>query len=777
MRAFDEQGKLAALKNSASLRSMDRRFLVAGRCAVYLLLGLTLACARVVGSGAPFGMALVAAAGPGLSGVFALSGAALGYLISGGVEWGIRYIAASVLVYTVAFLFHELAIYHRSLFMPLTAGFVMALTGVLGSFSLGTDGAPWLARLFLETCLAFGGSYLFRRALVPGDRSTESAELQHSVSVMILLSCLLMALSRLTLFGVVSVGRFLSLLLVMSCAMKGGLLSGAAVGTLLGLSMDLAARGTPVYTLAYAFGGLLSGVFGKHGRLFYTLSFILSQALAAVCVWAEEVYISLLFETFVSTVIFLLLPSSLLNRTGLLLQSFDSGSGETGLRRFVARKVQALGEVYGELYETVRGSLEAPDNDENVARVFDRAADRICVFCKEKNRCWNSEYLDTLSAMNDATEAMQRHGSLAAEDLPGHFRERCPDLPGFVAAVNGELRALAYRRQLRSCLSESRRLLWDQYRDLSKMLRALSEELGSVNGSDPLAERRLQRYLRSLDVDAETSVYRDGGGRLHVTVESGRLAPLTKDENYMEKLSSVVGVRLCRPREPGEGSSRLTLLEAEPLAVSVGIASMKKRGEKVNGDKGTFFKTDAGVLCVILSDGMGCGDEAARESRQTVGILERFLRSGVDPAVAMKALNSVMLLRGADDWGCATVDLMCVDLFTGETCFYKYGAAPSYVRSGKSIRRIRSETLAAGLSVEAGAAPDVVRMRLKPGCTAVIASDGVIADAEDGWIKSLMQRIPDDMKELARSTLKEAETLHGALDDMTVLTVKVEERP
>ena len=90
----------------------------------------------------------------------------------------------------------------------------------------------------------------------------------------------------------------------------------------------------------------------------------------------------------------------------------------------------------------------------------------------------------------------------------------------------------------------------------------------------------------------------------------------------------------------------MTLLEAEPLAVSVGIAALKKRGEKVSGDRGSYFKTDSGVLCVILSDGMGTGSEAAKESAEIVGILEKFLRSGADPAVAMKLLNSVMLLRG-----------------------------------------------------------------------------------------------------------------------------------
>ena len=770
------QGRLAAIRDVLTGRVSDARFVTAGRCIMFFLLGLVMSCARVLENGAPFGMAMVACSGPGVYGVFALAGAALGYLISGGVEWGIRYIAAAVLVYTIAFIFQELKIYKREFFMPCAAGLVMAVTGFLGSFSVTPGSVPLVAELFLETCLAFGGSYFFREALSGGLRATESAELKHSVSVMIMAACILMAFSRIEILSVVSIGRFMALILVMTSAMKGGMLTGAAIGTVLGLAMDVTSTGAPFYTMAYSFSGLLSGVFGKHGRLFFVLSFILSGALSVVCAWNQEVYISSLFETFSASVIFMLLPASFLNHVGVILQSMERGSGESGLRRFAALKVKNLSEAYGELYETVKKSLEEPGNDENIAKVFDRAADQVCVKCKYKNRCWNAEYVDTLSAMNDATQAMREHGSLSVEDIPGFFREKCTGLPAFVTAVNGELRAMAYRRQLRARLSENRSVAWGQYNDMALMLSRVANELGSINGADPLAERRLIRYLRSLDIDAETAVFRDGSGRLRVIIESGRLTPLTGDENYLEKLSSVVGVRLCQPKELCEGCSKLTLLEAEPLAVSVGIAALKKRGEKVSGDKGTYFKTDAGVLCVILSDGMGCGDDAARDSSQVVAILEKFLRSGADPAVAMKVLNSVMLLRGGDNWGFATVDLMCVDLFTGETCFYKYGAAPSYVKSGKSIRRIKGETLAAGLSSGEGIAPDLVRMRLRPGSTAIIASDGVIVDDEDDWIKNLLMRGTDDMKALARGTLKEAEKVYGANDDMTVVTVRVEER-
>lgn len=770
------QKNLPALKGGGKLAQIDSRLIFAARCGVYLGMGLVMACAKVMDSGAPFGMAMVACSGPGISGVFALIGASLGYLISGGIDWGIRYIASSVLVYTVAFVLHELDIYKSSYFMPASSALVMGLTGFLGSFSSQLPPVPLLAELFLEIALAFGGTYFFREALSNSPCTTESEELRHSISTMITAACALMAFSRITLFGVVSLGRFSALVLVMASAMKGGMLSGAAVGTVLGLAMDICSSGAPFYTMAYAFCGLLSGVFGKHGRLLFTLSFILSGALAVVCAWSTEIHIGALFETFCASVIFMLLPPSLLSGLAPGLQSAARGSGESGLRRFAAQRVQNLSEAYSELFEIVRRSISEPCNDENIARIYDRAADEVCVKCREKNRCWNAEYIDTLSAMNDATHALVENGKLSEDDLPSFFRDKCLKLPAFVTAVNGELRGMSYRRQLRSYLAENRSVAWGQYMDVAEILANIASELGGPGGSDPIAERRLLRYLRSLDIDADAAVYRDGTGRIRVSIESGRLTPLLRDEAYLEKLSAIVGVRLCKPAELSEGSSKLTLLEAEPLAVSVGIAALKKRGEKVSGDKGTYFKTDAGVLCVILADGMGCGDEAARDSAQVVEILEKFLRSGVDPAVAMKILNSVLLLRGGDSWGFATVDLMCVDLFSGETCFYKYGAAPSYVKNGRNIKRIKGETLAAGLSMGGGIAPDIVRMRLRPGSTAVIATDGVIVDAQDEWLKNLLLRGFEDMKALAKAALKESETLYGANDDMTVVTVRVEER-
>jgi stage II sporulation protein E len=742
---------------------------------VYLILGFLMSGARILGDGAPFGIALTACAGAGTGGVACLVGAVLGYFVTGGIAWGVKYAAAAVLVFTVSFVFQDSGLFEKPFFAPVSAAAVTAATGFLGAFTARQGGVPVTAALGVETVMAFGGCYVFAEALHGGVPATETGETRRGVSVMLTIACCLTAVARVCIFGDISVGRIMAVTVLMSCAAKGGALSGAAVGTALGAAMDFSGTGVPFYTMTYAFSAMISGVFSKRGRLVSVLTFIAADAAAVCCAWSAGIHTSPLFETFCASVIFMLLPSSAMNDLGAALSPTQRGAGESGLRRYAAKHVASLSEAYGELFETVRQSVCSEENDGDMSKVFDRAADAVCVGCRSKERCWVKEYQDTLSAMNDATAAMRARGTLEAEDLPEHFRARCENPEAFAAAVNGELRARACRMMYRDMLSQNRMAAWGQYGDISDILKKIARELGSVNGSDPLAERRLIRYLRSMDIDADTAVFRDAGGRLRAVVESGQLSALTDDPDYLDKLSGVLGVRLCRPRDEKAGSGKLTVMQAEPLAVSVGIAAMKKKGEKVSGDRGTYFKTDGGVLCVILSDGMGCGGEAARESSQCVEILEKFLRAGVDPAVAMKILNSVLLLKSGGDWGFVTVDLMCVNLFTGETCFYKYGAAPSYVKSGRTIKRIRGEAMAAGLAAGDGAAPDTVRMRLRPGNTALIASDGVSGD-DDGWLRELLQAEEEDMKTLARLAVNRAGEKYGGGDDMTVLAVKVETR-
>lgn len=741
-------------------------------------LGFILGVVPVFGGCGPFGIAICAQAGAQLSGFFCALGASVAYLIAFSFAEGIKHVAAVMLVFTAVYVFQELKIYKKVWFMPSIAAFFTLLTGILGSIEMSPN-VQSLALLFAKTVLAGGGAYFFREALSTAERDTESAEIRHGVAVVILLACMLMSLTRLEIMGLVSIGRFAALLVVMVSAFKGGTLSGSAAGTALGLAMDISTGASPGFTFVYAFSGLVSGLFARHGRLLFVLSFVLSAAVAALGTMGSQPDMRVFYEVFSASVVFMLMPGGMQNVIGSFLRPQQLSAGESGLRKYAARRVEKMGQALKDLFYTVDSSLAEDKNDEDISKIFDRAADAVCSRCKNKNECWNASYMDTLAVFNDVTPVIRSRGLVLKSDIPAHFTEKCSRTDELVGAINGELRGQMYRKQFRFRLQENRSAAYSQYYDLADMLHDVSEELLNSYGPDVLSQRRLLRFLGSIDVEADVSVFRDRSGRLHIIIESARLSQLLREKSYLDKLSAAVGVRLCRPvsdERPGEG--RIVLLEAEPLCASVGIASMKKKGESVSGDRGTYFKTDQGKLCIILSDGMGSGENAAKESVAAVRILERFLRAGVDPAIAMKMLNSMMLLKNGEEWGFATVDLMCIDLFTGETLFYKYGAAPSYVRSGRTVRRVRSENLAAGLAVGDGEGmPDIVKMRLKPGSLALVASDGVIAETNDSWMRDLLNGFEgNDAKLLARQTLQTAYSRYGAGDDMTVLAVRLEKR-
>ena len=745
--------------------------------ALDFLLGFVLSAAPVGGRGGPFGIAITAVIGGSLGGLFTALGASLSYLALLGLDKGLRYVATVFLTFTASYVFQELTVYRSRWFMPAIAALFTLLTGLLSSF-LVLDGDRLIAPVLLQSVLTFAGAYFFREAISRGERSTESAELRHSVSLLLLLACLLMALSGAEIAGSVSLGRVFAMLLVLVVAYKCGTVTGAAAGLVLGLAMDAASPEAPFYAMAYGASALLSGVFSRRGRFLYVLIFAAACALSVAAISFNGYRTAALYETALSCGCFLLLPNRALSFLGAAVRPAQYDSGETGLRRYAARRVASMAEAFRDLYQTLDASLGCGEGPEDISRIYDRASELVCAKCSRKNICWNANYMDTLSVFNDTAEVIRSRGQLLASDVAAHFTEQCLHIEALVGAVNGELRGQMYRRRFLDRIRENRSAAFSQYADLSEILCGVSEELQNACGPDPLAQRRLLRFLNSMDVEADASVFRDRCGRLHIVLESARLQQLLRTPGYLDRLSAAIGVRLCRPggaEQGGEG--RVTLLEAEPLSVSVGIASLKKKGESVSGDRGTYFKTDQGILCILLSDGMGSGESAARESTAAVRILERFLRAGVDPAVAMRILNSVLLLKNETEWGFATVDLMCIDLFTGETAFYKYGAAPSYVRCGRTVRRVRSENLAAGLMPGDKCAPDIVRLRMKPGNVALIASDGVIAETKDDWIRALLaDHAAADTKELARETLKTALTQYGCSDDMTVLAVRMDSR-
>ena len=465
----------------------------------------------------------------------------------------------------------------------------------------------------------------------------------------------------------------------------------------------------------------------------------------------------------------LLAPERVLNWLGA--RPVPEAAADPRGQRLVQQKLERTAQAFRTLCDSLRSAFRTPDNDNDVATVFDRAAGRQCRGCSLRDRCWKTDYNTTFNALNDATPAMVERGRAERGDFPRHFADRCIHFPEFVTAVNEELTALFYRRQYNARIRESRAAVCRQYAQLSDLLGEAAAELSRELTPDTAGGRRLRQRIAEWKLDARATVYRDGRGLLRVEAEGPQCSVLARP-GRLKELSAALGAPL---RVELEGEDALSLIQQEPLMAVAGVAARKKTGETVSGDAGTYFKRHDGKLYLLLCDGMGSGPEANRESTLAVRLLEQLLQAGVDAPRALTTLSSALALRGEETGGFTTVDLLQLDLFTGEGELFKLGAAPTYIKKGGNVQRLSGKSLPAGLAEGEGTALDRFPLRLGAGDCVLMISDGVCPGPEDSWLRERLAGFDGESpKDLARELV--TRDLQDATDDRTALVIRVDRR-
>ena len=209
---------------------------------------------------------------------------------------------------------------------------------------------------------------------------------------------------------------------------------------------------------------------------------------------------------------------------------------------------------------------------------------------------------------------------------------------------------------------------------------------------------------------------------------------------------------------------------AAAYTVDYATAAKAASESEISGDSARFFGNDSSFFSVI-SDGMGSGREARECADFATAYLSELLLSNVSVGTAAAALSHIIRQRGKECT--ATLDLFSLDLLSAEATFIKSGAAPSYVKRGKSIFRIRSETAPIGLLKNVDA--EKIKVEIKSGDIVIMLSDGVAATVEDSaWLLSYLTKdAPRDMEEYAKEILTLAKRNRPSSDDMTVSVVQI----
>ncbi len=157
-----------------------------------------------------------------------------------------------------------------------------------------------------------------------------------------------------------------------------------------------------------------------------------------------------------------------------------------------------------------------------------------------------------------------------------------------------------------------------------------------------------------------------------------------------------------------------------------------REGQQLCGDQLATVET-GGMLYLLLSDGMGSGQEAHREAALTVRLLEQFLRAGIEAAPALETPELGAGPGGETGGAFTTIDLLALRRSTGEATSINT-ALRLLSQAHRPRYPLHRPFLPAGLQATTEP-PEVTRLALPAGSYFVMISDGIADQSCDEWLQ------------------------------------------
>lgn len=460
---------------------------------------------------------------------------------------------------------------------------------------------------------------------------------------------------------------------------------------------------------------------------------------------------------------------------------------EQGVYENSQGRIQAFAEAVDGLSAAfaVAGKRQGFSGNESVAVLEREITGKLCASCEGCSVCWQ-EKAQTLSVKIQRMLLAVMEHSPREEILREHYMEECPKYSGMVeeaiwAFSRMELNEAWYKR-----LQENRLAIAGQLDAMADALQDWNQGLRNVDRESGILIARIGFEVRERGLIAEqVHVMEDANGRrsIHAMVRS-KWGGGIPSRNYRMALERASGLALRLQQD----TRTILTREAAPVIayedtcyeVVTGTASEKKEGSVISGDNASTFFLEDGRFFICLSDGMGTGPAAGRESDMVVELMEKFMVAGFESETAIRLMNSAMVLKGEED-SYSTLDFASINLYTGELEMTKIGAAASFIRHGSEVRCLPGGSLPAGAALEGE--EGCQKTKLVNGDVLVMVTDGVLeylhVKNPEEKISEMISMIETDNPEvLARKLLEKVMLFNGghAMDDMTVIAAGMWEK-
>ena len=447
---------------------------------------------------------------------------------------------------------------------------------------------------------------------------------------------------------------------------------------------------------------------------------------------------------------------------------------------YTAKRLEDMADSMGRLARAFEGENlggRMLTREEGLAAMQTSGA-MVCGDCSRCSLTEESEREDSY-CLSYLLRTFEQKGRIEAGDMPQVFRTSCRRKERYLNQLNRSLGRAAMNLSWKSRFMESRDAVMVQFRELSSILEEFARRIGQARDVTDEYEDDLRRLFRRNHISIRNMLaleYENGQREVYLTActTNGKCITVQDAAALLEMTDQKHS--WC----PARDSRSLITRQYTTVRFQVkgtyhmlcGISRLPRWGESLSGDNYTFFESGNSQVVLSLSDGMGSGQQADRESSQVVELTQQLIEAGFSPRPALKLVNTVLLLAGREQHP-ATLDLCCVDLHTGVLESMKMGAAPTFLIQEDEVEILESGEVPMGILNDTQ--PEILSRKLWDGNRIVLVSDGVLdalpGEDREKMLKEYLESAgTSSPQELADGIINFASSFVPApRDDMTAL--------
>ena len=634
------------------------------------------------------------------------------------------------------------------------------------------------------------------------DFTTKRAfSIEEVIGTSLILSIAVTAFGNLNILGI-EIKNVLSILIVMVLGWKNGILVGTTSGVSIGVTLGVITGSEPIMIAAYAISGMVAGILNRFGKIGVIVGFIIGNVVLAYVSNGYTVELIHFKEILIASIGLLAIPKTIhidieefigkskllpltpnraLNRTKDMAENLNN----------VSEAIQEMANTYKTVENTtfeanttlnenkqifiieLLGNLESYKENmlyDDISNPEGEIVDKIFNLLLEKQEIDREDLLKIFAECNSYIIGFDD------KDISNYLEENISQI---IRIINISYKISKAKFISNKKIEQNQKNISTQLNGVSKAIKTMAKTMEQDAKQEELYEKEKKEIVQLIKQKGipviDISIKKDSRFIIEIYVEE--ILETAKIEKIEQILTKVLKEKIILNQETTVGK-KLNFLSADKYIMTIGKGEMTKSSSELSGDGILNIRLKDGKYLLAISDGMGSGNQARKSSNQALKMLENLLLSGFDKEASLDLINASLMAKNNEIF--ATLDIAIIDLYKGNIEFVKSGACPTYIKSGKRVQIIKSNSLPTGILDNNNVNIQEFDRDISDGEIMLMCSDGILDSNieyknKELWIKYMLEDIETtNTQKIADLILNEAvdNTFGKIKDDMSIVVCK-----